>query len=68
MPADGAADRSWRALVASGGTIPIADLASATGYTRQHLARVVTALAGCTPTELVVGHVPFVQDVETAGR
>lgn len=115
-----ALDRSWRALVASGGTIPIADLASATGYTRQHLARRfraefglspklaariirferakdmlatvppfvtigqvaaacgytdhahlvrdVTALAGCTPTELVVGHVPFVQDVETAGR
>lgn len=113
-----ALDRCWRALVASGGTIPITDLASATGYTRQHLtrrfrsefgvspklaARVirferakdmltagpsfatigevaaacgytdhahlvrdVTALAGCTPTELIDGQVPFVQDTEAA--
>jgi len=111
-------DRCWRALVASGGQIPIADLASATGYTRQHLARRfraefglgpklaarvvrferaramltavppfvtigqvaaacgyadhahlvrdVNALAGCTPTELVAEHVPFVQDTEAA--
>jgi AraC-like DNA-binding protein len=118
-PPASALDRCWRALVASGGTIPITDLASATGYTRQHLARMfraefglspklaarivrfqrardmlttvpsfvtigrvaaacgytdhahlvrdVTALAGCTPTELIDGHVPFVQDTAAVG-
>lgn len=30
---------TWRALVASGGTVPISELATATGWTRQHLAR-----------------------------
>jgi AraC-like DNA-binding protein len=49
--------------------VTIGQVAAACGYTdHAHLIRDVTALAGCTPTELVVGHVPFVQDVETAGR
>lgn len=32
-----------------------------------HLVRDVTALAGCTPTELVGARVPFVLDTRVAG-
>jgi AraC-like DNA-binding protein len=35
----GELERSWRALVESGGRIPITTLASSAGYSRQHLAR-----------------------------
>lgn len=41
--------RSWRLLVASGGTAPVADLADATGWSRQHLARRFRDEFGLTP-------------------
>jgi AraC-like DNA-binding protein len=44
-------------------------VAAQCGYADQaHLARDVAAFAGCTPSELLLDHVPFVQDEVTVGR
>ncbi|MPY95670.1 MAG: helix-turn-helix domain-containing protein, partial [Acidimicrobiia bacterium] len=40
---------SWRLLVSSGGTAPVTELAEATGWTRQHLARRFRDEFGLTP-------------------
>jgi AraC-like DNA-binding protein len=40
---------SWTALVASGGTISVRDLAAETGYSRQHLGRRFRSEFGLTP-------------------
>jgi AraC-like DNA-binding protein len=54
-------ERARRLLATPGATV--GQVAARCGYADQsHLTRDVAAFAGCTPTELVLDHVPFVQD------
>ena len=51
-----------RRLLASPG-VTVGDVAARCGYADQsHLTRDVAAFAGCTPSQLLLEHVPFVQD------
>jgi AraC-like DNA-binding protein len=56
-----------RQLLATPG-VTVGQLAARCGYADQsHLTRDVAAFAGCTPSELLLDHVPFVQDEVTVG-
>lgn len=56
-------DRAKHLMERSGGDASFGRVAVASGYADQaHLNREVAALAGCTPTALLAGDVPFVQD------
>ena len=41
--------RAWELIVASGGTVGVADLAGDVGWSRQHLARRFASEFGCSP-------------------
>src|SRR5215207_2414648 len=57
-------ERARRMLAAPGASV--GQVAARYGYADQsHLTRDVTAFAGCTPSELLLDHVPFVQDEVT---
>jgi AraC-like DNA-binding protein len=57
-------ERARRMLATPGATVGA--VAAQCGYADQsHLTRDVAAFAGCTPTELLLDHVPFVQDEVT---
>jgi AraC-like DNA-binding protein len=59
-------DRARRLLASP--DLTVGQVAARCGYADQaHLARDVAAFAGCTPSELVLDHVPFVQDEVTVG-
>jgi AraC-like DNA-binding protein len=59
-------ERARRMLATPGATV--GQVAARCGYADQsHLTRDVAAFAGCTPTELLVDHVPFVQDQVAVG-
>ncbi|WP_261720426.1 helix-turn-helix transcriptional regulator [Streptomyces sp. FZ201] len=61
-------ERAQRMLRASPPFVSIAQVAAACGYYDQsHLTRDFVALAGCTPTELLAGDVPSVQDADGEG-
>jgi AraC-like DNA-binding protein len=56
-----------RQLLATPG-VTVGQVAARCGYADQsHLTRDVAAFAGCTPSELLLDHVPFVQDEVTVG-
>jgi AraC-like DNA-binding protein len=56
-----------RQLLATPG-VTVGQVAARCGYADQsHLTRDVDAFAGCTPSELLLDHVPFVQDEVTVG-
>jgi AraC-like DNA-binding protein len=59
-------ERARTMLAAPGATV--GQVAARCGYADQsHLTRDVNAFAGCTPSELVLDHVPFVQDEVAVG-
>ncbi|HEY3671397.1 MAG TPA: helix-turn-helix transcriptional regulator [Acidimicrobiia bacterium] len=59
-------DRARRLLASP--DLTVGRVAAQCGYADQaHLARDVAAFAGCTPSELLLDHVPFVQDEVTVG-
>jgi AraC-like DNA-binding protein len=59
-------ERARRLLAAPG--VTVGQVAASCGYADQaHLARDVAAFAGCTPSELLLDHVPFLQDEMTVG-
>lgn len=49
LPPPTGIERCWRTLVESGGTIPVGELAAATGYSRQHLTRRFRGEFGLSP-------------------
>jgi AraC-like DNA-binding protein len=56
-------DLARHALQGAGGGLTIAEIAAQVGYYDQaHLHREFAELAGCTPTQLLAGDVPSVQD------
>lgn len=52
-PVDAALDEAWRLVFASGGRLPVAQLADRVGYSRRHLSQRFRVVTGVTPKQAI---------------